>query len=457
MAKKKGQYDQSFKKLLPQNIEAEESLISAVLLDNSTLMDILDIVSAEDFYKGAHQKIFGAITELFSEGEPVDLVTLADRLRSMGQLDKVGGAAYLARIVDTAPFAANPTHYAKIIHDKAVLRNLISAASGIISRCFEESGTVDDIVDQAEASLSDIAENKGKKSVLHIGDIIFETALEIEKRRENSGRMSGLPSGFRRIDELTSGFQNSDLIIIAARPGMGKTALALNIARNIAVNVQVPVAIFSLEMSRQQLTTRLLCSESRIRANKVRDGYFSDEEWEKLSEAMGNLAKNPIYIDDSSELSSLDIKTKARRLKREKGLGLIVIDYLQLMKPRVSMERRDLEISEMSRSLKSLAKELNIPIIALSQLNRRLEERADKHPQLSDLRESGALEQDADIVMFLYRDEQYNKEEDNPNRGIAEVEIAKHRNGPTGKVKLAFLGEYTRFENLAPQGYNPSR
>ncbi len=236
---------------------------------------------------------------------------------------------------------------------------------------------------------------------------------------------------------------------------MGKTALALNIARNAAVNTNVPVAIFSLEMSREQLTTRMLCSESRTNSNKVRDGFFSDEEWVCLSNAMGVLTQTPIYIDDSSELSSLDIKTKARRLKREKGLGLIIIDYLQLMKPRVAMERRDLEISEMSRSLKSLAKELNIPIIALSQLNRRLEERADKHPQLSDLRESGALEQDADLVMFIYRDEQYNKEEDNPNRGIAEVELAKHRNGPSGKVKLVFLGEYTRFENLTLEGYSP--
>lgn len=442
-------------KLPPQSLEAEESLISAVLLDNNTLLDILEIVSAEDFYKGVHKKIFAAITELSSEGEPIDLVTLADRLKAMGKLDAVGGAAFLTRIVDTAPFAANPKHYARIIHDKAVLRQLINAANGIVSKCFDETGSLDDVIDSAEASLSDIADHKGKQNLRHIGDIIYTTALEIEKRKGNNGRLSGVTSGFTRLDELTSGFQGSDLIILAARPGMGKTALALNIARNAAVNANVPVAVFSLEMSRQQLTTRMLCSESRTSSTKVRDGFFNDEEWEHLSNAMGVLTQTPIYIDDSSELSSLDIKTKARRMKREKGLGLIIIDYLQLMKPRVAMERRDLEISEMSRSLKGLAKELNVPIIALSQLNRRLEERSDKHPQLSDLRESGALEQDADLVIFIYRDEQYNKEEDNPERGMAEIEIAKHRNGPSGKVKLVFLGEYTRFEELTLQGYSP--
>lgn len=445
--------DPSLQKLPPQSIEAEESIISAVLLDNNTLLDVLEVLSPEDFYKTAHQKIFYVITELFTEGEPVDLVTLAERLKTKGLLETVGGAAYLAKIVDTAPFPANARHYAKIIHDKAVLRRMITAANDIVHRCYAESGNIDDVIDYAEASLFDIADHKGKQNFFPIGKIIDTTIYALEDRRGNTSGVRGVPSGFKKLDELTSGFQGSDLIILAARPGMGKTALALNFARYAAVKSEVPVAIFSLEMSKEQLSLRLLCSEARINSAKVRDCFFEDEDWLNLTNAAGSLANASIYIDDSAELSSLDIKTKTRRLKREHGLGLIIIDYLQLMKPRVAMERRDLEISEMSRSLKSLAKELNVPVIALSQLNRKLEDRSDKRPQLSDLRESGALEQDADLVMFIYRDEQYNKEENNPNKGLAEVHLAKQRNGPTGILHLVFKGEYTRFEDMAFGGY----
>ena len=439
----------SINKLPPQNIDAEESIISAILLDNYTLLNVLDILRPEHFYRTAHQKIFAAMTEMSHKGEPVDLVTLANALKNNNQLDEIGGAVYLAKLMDTAPIPANAVQYAKIIRDNASLRRMIKAASDISSRCFDNTADVDDIIDYAESMLLDIAENKSKPSYYPLSAAIDANIDALVERRGNKALISGVPSGFKKLDALTSGFQGSDLIILAARPGMGKTALSLNIARNIAVEADVPVLFFSLEMSKEQLSMRLLCAEARIDSANVRSGFFSDEEWNKLTDAADVLSEAPIFLDDSSELTSLDIKTKARRLKLEKNIGLIVIDYLQLMKPRASKDRRDLEISEMSRSLKSLAKELNIPIIALSQLNRLLEQRNDKRPQLSDLRESGALEQDADLVVFIYRDEVYHKEENNPNKGIAEVHIAKHRNGPTGMAPLRFMDAYTRFENLA--------
>ena len=439
----------TFDKIPPQNLDAEESLISAILLDNTTLLDILDILSPADFYKSAHQIIFEAVTELFNRGEPIDLVTLADHIKSKNQLENIGGAVYLAKLVDTAPVPSNAKNYATIIRDKASLRRLITAASEITTTCFEYSTNVEDAIDYAEKTIFEIAENKSKQSIYPISKIIESNIDTLEARRGNKAIQSGVPTGYRKLDSLTSGFQKSDLIILAARPGMGKTALALNLARNAAVDGDCPTALFSLEMSKEQLSMRLLCAEARLDSARLRDGFFSDEEWLKLVNAADTLSNAPIYIDDSPELSPIEIKTKARRLKREREIGMIIIDYLQLMKPRNSKERRELEISEMSRALKGLAKELDIPIIALSQLNRRLEERHDKRPQLSDLRESGALEQDADLVMFIYRDELYNTEETNPNKGIAEVHLAKQRNGPVGVAYLAFLDAYTRFEDLA--------
>ncbi|MFO8113131.1 MAG: replicative DNA helicase [Desulfosalsimonadaceae bacterium] len=441
--------DPSFQKLPPQSIEAEESIISAALLDNDILLDILETVAPDDFYKPAHSKIFSAITELFSEGEPVDLVTLAERLRHNNQLESVGGAVYLAKIVDTAPVPANAKHYAKIIHEKASLRKMIATANEIVTRCYEESGDVDEVIDYAESMLFDIAEQKVKHNIFPLGKLIDSNIDALEERQGSGSMMNSVPSGFKKLDKLTSGFQKSDLIITAARPGMGKTAFALNLARHSAVEAEVPVAIFSLEMSKEQLSLRLLCSEARIDSARVRECFFNEDDWLSLTNAAGVLSGAPIFIDDSTNLSSLDIKTKARRLKREKNIGMIIIDYLQLMRPAQAKERRDLEISEMSRTLKSLAKELNIPVIALSQLNRRLEERSDKRPQLSDLRESGALEQDADLVIFIYRDDVYNTDENNPNKNIAEIHLAKQRNGPTGSCQLVFKGEYTRFENMA--------
>ena len=435
--------------LPPQNLEAEESILSAILIDNSTLLDIIEILSPQDFYRSAHQKIFTAVSELFARNEPVDLVTLANQLKAAGQLEAVGGAAYLASIVDTAPMAVNAQHYARIIHDKASLRRLIEQSNKIAKRCFEDSEAVDDVIDFAESAIFEISGAKNRQSFYPLSQIIVKNVDALEEMQGNKALVTGVPTGYRQFDALTSGCQNSDLIIIAARPSMGKTAFALNIARNVAVEHNIAVAVFSLEMSKEQLSMRMLCSEARIDSARLRGGFFSRNDWHRLTDAAGVLSEAPIYIDDSPDISAMAIRAKARRLKMDKDIGLIIIDYLQLMHGRSYGERRDLEISDISRSLKALAKELDLPVIALSQLNRKLEERSDKRPQLSDLRESGALEQDADVVAFIYRDEVYNKDESNPNKGTAEIILGKQRNGPIGQMKLTFLGQYTRFENMA--------
>jgi len=437
--------------LPPQNIEAEEAIISAILIDNDALLDVIETLGAQDFYRTAHQKIYAAITDLFDKAEPVDLVTLANKLKEKGRLEEVGGASYLARLVDTVPLAVNARHYAKIVHDKASLRRLIEKANAIVKRCFEERGEAEDVIDFAESAVFEISEQKARQSFYPLSKIILGNIETLEEKQGNRSLVTGVPTGYNQLDNLTSGLQNSDLIILAARPSMGKTALALNIARNAAVDANVPVAVFSLEMSKEQLSLRMLCSEARIDSSRLRGGFFSMEDWRRLTDAADILSEAPIYIDDSPSLSAMEIRAKARRLKMDKNIGLIIIDYLQLMQGRASAERRDLEISEISRGLKALAKELDLPVMALSQLNRMLEQRTDKRPRLSDLRESGALEQDADVVAFIYRDEVYNKEEDNPNRGTAEIILSKQRNGPTGDVFLSFLNSYTRFENLASE------
>jgi replicative DNA helicase len=403
------QKDPSLYHLPPQSIEAEESLLSAILVDNNTLLDVIEILSTADFYRTAHQKIFASIMDLFDRGEPVDLVTLANNLKEKGHLDAVGGASYLARLVDAVPVAVNAQHYAKI------------------------------------------SERKASQAFYPISRLIMGNIETLEEKQGNKSLVTGVPMGFGQLDNLTSGLQNSDLIILAARPSMGKTALALNIARNAAVDANIPVAVFSLEMSKEQLSLRMLCAEARLDSSRLRGGFFSMDDWRRLTDAAGVLSESPIYIDDSPVLTAMEIRAKARRLKMDKNIGLVIIDYLQLMKAHGSSERRDLEISEMSRSLKALAKELEIPVLALSQLNRMLEQRTDKRPKLSDLRESGALEQDADVVAFIYRDDVYNQDEKNPLKGTAEIILAKQRNGPTGKVVLTFLDAYTRFEILAPE------
>jgi replicative DNA helicase len=332
---------------------------------------------------------------------------------------------------------------------------LIEKANAIVKRCFKEQGNADEVIDFAEEAIFEITENKSQQAFYPISKVILGNIETLEENQGNRSLVTGVPTGFSQLDNLTSGFQNSDLIILAARPSMGKTALALNIARHAAVDANVPVAIFSLEMSKEQLSLRMLCSEARIDSARLRGGFFSMEDWHRLTDAAGVLSESPIYIDDSASLTAMEIRAKARRLKMDKNIGLIVIDYLQLMQGRVGAERRDLEISEISRALKALAKELQLPVLALSQLNRMLEQRTDKRPRLSDLRESGALEQDADVVAFIYRDEVYNKEEDNPSRGIAEILLSKQRNGPTGDVYLTFLNSFTRFENLASEEVVP--
>lgn len=447
--------DPSLHHLPPQNLEAEASLLSAVLIDNTALLDIVEILVPDDFYRSAHQRIFEAITDLFARSEPVDLVTLANILKEKGHLEDIGGAAFLSALVDTAPMAVNAGHYAKIVHDKANLRRLIAKSNQIVQRCFEDRGNVDEVLDFAEQSVFEIAESKSRKSFHPISALIEKNIDKLEERQGNRTLITGVPTGFTDLDYLTSGFQPSDLIILAARPSMGKTALALNIARNTAVETNTAVALFSLEMSKEQLTMRMLCSEARVDSHRLRGGFLSSDDWTNITQAASVLSEAPVFIDDSPDLTALDVRAKARRLKMDKPLGLIIIDYLQLMQGRRNIERRDLEISDISRSLKALAKELDVPVIALSQLNRKLEERTDKRPKLSDLRESGALEQDADVVMFIYRDEVYNREENNPNIGQAEIIVAKHRNGPTGDVPLAFRHAYTRFENRARDAYVP--
>ncbi len=452
--KKNKHIDPLLSKTPPQDIEAEESLLSAIFINNDNLHDIIDILAPEDFYKGAHKKIYTSIMELAIKDDPADLVTVANRLNEKDELESVGGAAYLAAISDAAPVAVNAIHYAKIIKEKSSLRQLITASSGIIERCMKDQGDFTDIMDYAEASIFNISEKKSKSSFQTLGELINLNIDKLEEQQGKDGGLSGLSTGYARLNSITSGLQGSDLIILAARPSMGKTAFALNIARNVALEERKPVAVFSLEMSNEQLSMRLLTSEARIDSNRLRTGFISQEDWQNATDAAGVLNEMPIFIDDTPNITAMEIRAKARKLyKKYNDIGLIIIDYLQLMKPPFKSDRRDLEIAEISRSLKALAKELNVPVVALSQLNRMLEQRADKRPMLSDLRESGALEQDADIVAFIYRDEVYNKEADNPKKGSAEIIIAKNRNGATGTAFMHFHGQYTRFEELSPDSY----
>jgi replicative DNA helicase len=360
----------------------------------------------------------------------------------------VGGVEYLNSLVNSVPTAANISYYAKIVKEKAILRKLINRSTDIISQVYGVSGDVDDFLDQAERSIFEISEDRVRPSFYSLKDIIKSSFKTIERLYEKRQLITGVPTGFTKLDELTSGLQPSDLIIVAGRPSMGKTALALDIAAHAAVEGGFPSAIFSLEMAKEQLALRMLCSEAKVDAHRLRGGFLSESDWPKLTRAAGSLSEAPIFIDDTPGLSALEMRAKSRRMKAEHNLGLVVVDYLQLMRGRADSDTREQEISDISRSLKALAKELNVPVIAISQLNRRVEERGDKRPQLSDLRESGAIEQDADVIIFLYRDEVYNRSEDNPNKGKAEIIIGKQRNGPTDKFELAFLDKFTCFENL---------
>ncbi len=434
----------------PHSIEAETAVLGAVLLSNAALDTALESLRPEDFYTEAHRFIFQAMVELSTDAQPVDLVTLAERLKANGRLKTVGGAVYLAQLADAVQSAAHVAHYARIVKDYALARSLIDRATSIIARGFEPGADVELLLDEAEQAIFDLAETKIKPSFHSLAELVKDSFKRIEQLSENKGLVTGVPTGFAELDRLLAGLQPSDLIIVAGRPSMGKTALALNIAVHAAARASVPVGVFSLEMSKEQLATRMLCSEARVNASKLRTGYLSDRDWGPLTEAAGILSSAKIFVDDTPGLDILEMRAKARRLKREHDLGLIVVDYLQLMQSRGRAESREREISDISRSLKAMAKELNLPVLALSQLNRKVEDRpgGNRRPQLADLRESGAIEQDADVIIFIYRDEVYNKAEDNPEKGKAEIIVGKHRNGATGVVKLAFAGKFTRFDDL---------
>ncbi len=450
--------DPSSLKLPPQNLEAEQSILGGILLNNQALNNVLEVLTLKDFYSEAHRKIFASILDLSERNEPSDLITLSDVLRDKAQLDQVGGIAYLSSLVDNVPSAANIAYYSKIVRQKAILRGLIGTATEILNKSYGLGSDIDHVLDEAEHAIFEIAQNKIKPAFFPLKEIIKESFKTIEKLFEKKELITGVPTGFDKLDEITSGLQNSDLIVIAGRPSMGKTAFALNIAQHAAIQEGVAVAVFSLEMAKEQLALRMLSSEARVDSQRLRKGFLGETDWPKLTMAAGSLSDALIFIDDTPAITALEMKAKARRLKAEHGLGLVILDYLQLMKGGDSArDNREQEISEISRSLKALAKELHIPVIALSQLNRKVEDRTNRRPQMADLRESGAIEQDADVIIFLYRDEVYNKSEDNPEKGLAEVIIGKQRNGPVGTVKVAFQERYTRFENLAvgqvDQGY----
>ncbi|HXG52092.1 MAG TPA: replicative DNA helicase [candidate division Zixibacteria bacterium] len=438
--------EENLRKVPPQSLEAESSVLGGILLENEAINQVLELLRPEDFYRESHRKIFRAMIELSDRSEPVDLITLSEALKSRGELEAVGGTAYLASLADFVPTAANIAYYARIVREKSILRHLINAATDIATRGFEEQGNVEEFLDNAEKVIFDISERKIKASFVAVGDMIKDTLKAVERLYERKEMVTGVPTGYDDLDRLTAGLQPADLIVVAGRPSMGKTAFSLNIATNAAFR-GVGVAVFSLEMAREQLVLRMLCSEARVDNSKMRSGYLGERDFPKLASAAGRLHEAPIYIDDTPAISVLELRAKARRLVRDrsKKVGLIVVDYLQLMRGMGTASNREQEISEISRSLKALAKELNIPVIAISQLNRRVEDRGDKRPMMSDLRESGAIEQDADVIMFIYRDEVYNPKSE--NKGIAEVIVAKQRNGPTDTVTLTFLSQYTRFEN----------
>ena len=439
--------ESSVLKVPPHNLEAEQSVIGALLLDNLAFAKVAEVLVPDDFYRKAHRLMYNAMLDLFERNEPVDLVTLSNALGTDDTLESVGGTDALAQLVDLVPTTANVEYYARIVKEKAILRRLINKSSEILSECYQERSNLEDFLDEVEQEIFRVAQDRSRKSYFPIKEIVQTNFDRLETLAEHKGALTGVPSGFRELDALTAGFQNSDLIILAARPSMGKTAFGLDIARNAAIDEHIPVGIFSLEMSKEQIGMRLLCSRAKIDSSKLRRGYLQSSDWMELTQAAGDLSESPIYIDDTPALSVLEMRAKARRLKSERDVGLIVVDYLQLMRGRAGLERREQEISEISRSLKALAKELELPIIALSQLNRRVEERSDKIPQLSDLRESGAIEQDADVILFIYRDEVYNKDPGNPNIGTADIIVGKQRNGPTGDLRLAFLADYATFEN----------
>ncbi len=436
-------------KVPPQNVEAEQAVLGSILLKAETFGPVLEILKPHDFYKDSHKIIFEVMVDLFEKNDPQDVLTVSNLLRDKNKLDNIGGSTYLATLTSIVPVTANISSYAKIIREKSILRRLIEVNSDIAARCYEEQNDIDILVDEAEQAIFDIAGQKGGQNFTSIKSIVPEAFAAVEQLYKRKELITGVPTGYIEIDKMTAGLQPSDLIIIAARPSMGKTSLAMNIAQHASLIEKIGVAVFSLEMSKEQLVMRLLSSAGRIDSQRIRTGKLLNEDWPKLTRAVGMLSEAPIYLDDTPAISVLEMRAKVRRLAAQHEIGLIIVDYLQLMQGRGRIENRTQEISEISRSLKALAKEHNVPVVALSQLNRGLEGRSDKRPMMSDLRESGAIEQDADVICFIYRDEVYNKSEENPDIGIAEVIIGKQRNGPTGSVKLTFIKEFTMFENMS--------
>ena len=434
-------------KVPPQDMEAEQAVIGSMLTDKDAVSASVQVLKAEDFYREDNKAIYMAILNLYHRAEPIDIITVKAELESMGKFEQVGGLEYLTELPTKVPTTANAQKYIKIVEEKAKLRRLIKTANEIIELGYDPTENVDDIMENAEKKIFNMMQDKDQKGYSPIKDVLVETFTQLEELYNRKQHITGVPSGFSELDYKTAGFHGSELILIAARPAMGKTAFALNIATNAALKANVPVAIFSLEMSKEQLVNRIICSEAMVDSNKVRTGKLEEPDWLKLAESIGPLSETQIYIDDTPGISITEIRAKCRKLKMEKNIGMVVIDYLQLIQGTNKRGgSREQEISEISRSLKILAKELNVPVIALSQLSRAAEARPDHRPMLSDLRESGAIEQDADIVMFLYRDDYYNQESE--KKDIAEVIIAKHRGGSTGTIELLWLGSYTKFVNL---------
>ncbi len=434
-------------KVPPHDVEAEQAVLGSMLTDKDAVISAIEILKIDDFYRTDNKSIYEAIMNLYNRAEPIDIITVKAELESLGKFEQVGGLEYLASLPDKVPTTANAIKYIKIVEEKSTLRNLIKTANEIIELGYDPTEDVSDIMEGAEKKIFNIMQNKDKKSYSPIKDVLVDSFTQLEELYNRKQHITGVPSGFVELDYKTAGFHGSDLVLIAARPAMGKTAFALNIATNAAVRANVPVAIFSLEMSKEQLVNRILCSEAMVDSNKVRTGKLEEDDWTKLAGSIGPLSEAEIYIDDTPGISITEIRAKCRKLKLEKNIGMVVIDYLQLVQGTNKRgASREQEISEISRSLKILAKEISVPVIALSQLSRAAEQRPDHRPMLSDLRESGAIEQDADIVMFLYRDDYYNK--DSEKKDIAEVIIAKHRGGSTGTVELLWLGSYTKFVNL---------
>ncbi|MHB8880073.1 MAG: replicative DNA helicase [Thermodesulfovibrionales bacterium] len=441
-------------KLPPQNIEAEQSVLGAILIDNSALTSALELLTEEYFYRDSHRRIYNSMIELFDRNEPIDIITLTDQLKRKSELDQVGGVQYLTSLVSMIPTSANVRYHAKIVREKAMIRGLLHTATDIARNVYESDFDAEELIDYAEKQIFDLSDKRINVSFSTLKTVIKDSFHMIEQLYDRKETVTGVPTGFKELDEMTTGFQRSDLIIIGGRPSMGKTAFSLNIAQHVGVELKEPVAVFSLEMAKEQLAFRMLCSEAMVDSNSIRKGFIKKDDWHNLTAAASKLAESPIFIDDSSAITILEMRAKARRLKAEHGLSLIVVDYLQLMRGRGNTERREQEISEISRSLKALAKELRIPVIALSQLNRGVETRTgNKKPTLADLRESGAIEQDADVIIFLYRDEVYNKNSPD-NKGKAEIIIAKQRNGPTGEIPLTFISSCTRFMNYTDVKYH---